>query len=178
MKTSEILIGHEYAAARSTSAVMRYHVKVLAVGLPRKTRSGYGARTMMDGVRVEYVDGVERPQSIIPSREIIETWEAYEIRNEAARKRRDEALEARAKVWHSRARKAKRIDDLLAAHGVEARNHYASSTFGVLRQAGFAPVDDRDDLIVARFYVDNYVERGQVDEATLNVLIEQACPQN
>lgn len=181
MKTSDIVVGEEYAVRVTAYAGAPEKARVTAVGQPLKGAT-WGNRNKVvanNGVAVTFddgQDGVYRPHAI----ECL--WAEYVVDRDAAAKARAEAERRLAEDRASRAAFAVRLHHRMAEAGLpNARNAYSynNDRHAALVKAGL-PQDPE-----ARFYfatpvpgVDRLVEKGEVvmDPRTLAALLGIEAP--
>lgn len=176
MRIADIKVGETYTYRpwkRSTPT----KVNVLETGVERT--DGYpswhsGGRTAKNGVRVRLPNGNE---AVVASRQIGETWAAFEQEQQRRQEARRRAEEEKAKTRAHRAHRAKILDEALARHGVEARQVTVFGgwdTLAPLEAVGFEVGDRAQPGSGVRSRIsslDRLIRSGQVDLADIEPLL-------
>lgn len=183
MKTSDIKVGEHYAYFNHKYA-SGVRVEVLETGVAQTQGYSYSRRTVKSGVRVKQVggprDGVE---FTVTARQIERPWAEQERINERAREAREAREDSARKTAARRANLARRIEDRLAAHGVEVRPYKARindrAQNAALRANGFKWVEDDTSLYNHGFVtritdLDDLMRNGDVAERDVEVLLADA----
>lgn len=179
MRTADIKVGEEYAQFSHKYASAR-RCKVVETGVNETQGYGFSRRSVKSGVRVEWLSGPQAGnQSVVSSRQIERTWAEQEQINERARLAREAREDGERKTAARRANLARRIEDRLAAHGVEVRPYPAPVRDKVkaaaLRANGFQWTEGENRIyegFVTRITdLDDLMRSGDVSERDVEVLL-------
>lgn len=175
MQKKDIKVGEVYAYS-SHKWSNRAPVKV--VSLEGIVRQGYSySRRIVNGVTVEYTTGPSKgAQFATTGRNLVHTWAQEEKIRKADRERADAAKRDREETAARRASKARRIEDILAAHGEPegSRSVYGDEARAALKAIGFREVESMyggRENIVSRFDIDDWMRNGRLPEKAVTVLL-------